>query len=711
MLIEFLLLLLLYQITGDCLIQYDRILFKRKIERFTLLEQIVFSLIFGMLINTAFTIFIIYIGPFSFLLLILLNFLFIILCIILNKRSVYGFFYWRIYSNLKDREKNNISWHYYRKFLFFFIGIIILDLYIKSFIYKFEFVDLNPYANYALNSIRDGWNLYDPDYFFLGYKIRIFTFLLIPFYAIAPSEWIFISGNYLFQLQFFLFFTLVFIILYKFDSKFSILLIFFITAAIVIFPSWFTYFLPSNFFIVLLLGLVIFLFNKDMRSLFLEVILFIFLFIIHIPSAIAMYFIPSSITLIIIWYKNPDFLFKNYYKKKAKVITFIKKNRWKVLLLVIIIIISATLFIIRYFSFIVSLWNKYLNIVPRNAEFPPLLIMQGLTLGFIINIIVLIYSSYLLKKKMIKEKKYQILFLILINLYHIIYILGFEFWNEIIRTTYPELRFIVPLDISLILLIPILYSIIKSNTKFLNKYTVHIKNKLFLINDYLKKYNLNLLHIFDRFKEFFKKKKIQIKKYINISNIVNLSILFSLLFYCMIKAIPNYEKRYYRKRSEDHWVDEYYYATLFLSKITLGYETYMYNGFASIISMRHYFEINLGDLRCINHPQMFLYSLDYQYEGNNSKYQYQLFLNFIFNETKFINKNQANYKDLPEYLKVTKLVDYIIFDNSSNPNLCELMANDTSHFRTMFKLKTFESEYILMPNNQEIDLYIFKTKS
>jgi len=430
---------------------------------------------------------------------------------------------------------------------------------------------------------------------------------------------------------------------------------------------------------------------------------------IHIPSIIAMYLIPFSITLIIIWYKNPEALFKNYQEKKARIKSFIKKNRWKVLFLVITMIISATIFIIISFSFIVSLWNKYIKLDVGIATFPPLIVWQGMTLGLIINITTLGCFLYLLKKKLIKINKYQILFFVILNLYLTIYLTGFDFWNDIIRTTYYEYRFVLHLDVSLIVLIPILFSIIKKNTHFLNKYEYYIKCKLFLINDYLKKYNLNLLFVFNRFNNYLKKKRIDLRKHINISKITNISIFLLILFYCTIKAIPNYNKRYYHRLFEEYWFDEYHYATVFLNDIALGYETYIYNKFTPFTHTRLHMATFLGDLRCINYDQMKKYYLDDRYKTNNSGYEN--FLNFIFNDTKLINTNQGNYKNLPIYLRIAKTVDYILIDSFSNPNLCKLMENDTTHFEKIFQCRIIKSLYVLTSEDPEIFVYIFKSKN
>jgi hypothetical protein len=182
-----------------------------------------------------------------------------------------------------------------------------------------------------------------------------------------------------------------------------------------------------------------------------------------------------------------------------------------------------------------------------------------------------------------------------------------------------------------------------------------------------------------------------------------------------LKAIPNYNKRYYHKYFEEFWFDEYSYAAEFLDSITLGYETYMFNINTGYSHMWPHLHTYLGDLRCINFNQAKDYYNDDSYQSNNS--EYQNFLNFVFNKTKLINNLQANYKNLPGYLKITKNLDYILIDSFSNPNLCELMLNDTTHFKNIFQCRIFNLIFLFNsiilrnPNSLNISVFIFQTKN
>jgi hypothetical protein len=87
------------------------------------------------------------------------------------------------------------------------------------------------------------------------------------------------------------------------------------------------------------------------------------------------------------------------------------------------------------------------------------------------------------------------------------------------------------------------------------------------------------------------------------------------------------------------------------------------------------------------------------------------FLEFVFNSSKFINNLQANYKNLPAYLKFAKTVDYILIDEIYNPNLCKLMLNDTLHFDNIFELRITNLIFLLNSYSLDVSLYIFKTKT
>ncbi len=687
MIIIFLLILLLYELIGDSILQLDRIIFKRRIDRFNLLEHFVFSLMLGLIINTLFTFIVIYIGPFDFTLFLLCNFIFLIVILLINKGSFKGFFYWRAYKGLRNKEKSKRSWHYFRKFFFFFIGIVLLDIYINSFVIELEFVDLYNHSRFALDYIKHGWYYYGSnilfDLFVVDeiYASRIFIFTLIPFYSIAPSGWLYISGILLTKLQFYMIFTLIFIILYKFDSKFNIIIIFFVCAATMMFPSFFTYFLPTNFTIVPFLILLIFLFNENYKSLFIELLLFIFIIFIHITSILFILSIPLILTLLLNWIFDPTSLFHNYYEKKNKIIIYIKKKRWIFLFGIEIIIISSLFLIILNSSYIIDSINSYSNISNSyDVSFlPTLYVWQKLTIGLVFNIGILIGIFYLFKSKKIKRVKYLVLFFFILNLYLTIYLMDYEFWYNIINTFYCEFRLIVYLDISLLILVPVLFSIIFKKTKFLNKKEFYAKKKLLFINNYLKRFDLNVLSFYKKINHFLKRKRIELHNYITFSKLANAIIILILLFYCVIRAIPNYQERYYRDSFEDLAYKSYYITLSLLNTYAIDYQTYMIDPSFSWKITHTY----LYKLRCIDLNQITPYYDDFRYKVNNSGYQD--FLDFVYNTTKIIYYKQATYKY--NYLRYTKRVDYIIIDNFANPKLCNLMLNDTIHFKKIFQIR------------------------
>jgi hypothetical protein len=135
----------------------------------------------------------------------------------------------------------------------------------------------------------------------------------------------------------------------------------------------------------------------------------------------------------------------------------------------------------------------------------------------------------------------------------------------------------------------------------------------------------------------------------------------------------------------------------------------MFNANSPFSHLWAHLHTNLGDLRSIDLGQVRMYMFDSLYSSNNSNYR--AFLNFVFNETKFINKEQGNYKELPNYLKISKKVDYIIIDDLAAPNLCELMLNDTNHFKKTFECRMINLIILSSPQNIDSSVYIFKTKN
>ncbi|TXT64891.1 MAG: membrane protein of unknown function [Promethearchaeota archaeon] len=704
MVIEFLLLLLLFQLSGDCLLQSDRILFKRDFNRFTLLEQFILSLILGLILNIFFTILVIYMVPFNFLLLLIFNFSFLGIHFIFNKFSFKGFFYWQISEIIKNREKCEVSWDYYKKFLLFFIGILILDFYISSFVDHYRYVDLYTPVYYALDSIHYGWNFYSPSFLFNPsdpYKIAFFKFLLIPFFAISPEHWLFISGAFLSRLQFYLFFSLVFIIIQKFDYKYSIFISFLIYIATVVVPSYFTYFLATNFPITIFLAVAVILFNKRIRSLFIELFLILSLILIHLPTFILIYFIPLSITILLAWYFEPEVIFKDYYERKKSLLSFIKKHKVKIVFGILMLFIAVLLVILIYFSMIISILEIYFSleatIIISSFEFI-VYIWKEFTIGLIFNIMLLVLFIILLKKNLITPNKYPVLLFFLLNLYLTIYLLGYEYSTMILRTLYPPQRFIVFLDISLIILVPVVVSLILKHSSKFNRINILRKSENFSINNSKRNFKSEK-HILKR--NSLKALNQKLRKKNKRSTLINSTLIIILLIYCCSKASSNYDNNYYRNR---HYHFDLPYV--FLGQVAFESETFMLNPSYGA-HYRYAALTNLVGLRCIDFNQVRPYYSDNQYQSNTL--HYESFINFIFNEIKSIEKIQAVYKDTS--LRFVIKCDYIIVDSINNPNLCKLMLNDTVHFTKIFQTVMYNDYEILLASLTEVGtLYIFKTK-
>ncbi|TXT64883.1 MAG: membrane protein of unknown function [Promethearchaeota archaeon] len=709
MILEFLSLLLLNQIIGDCILQYDRIFFKRDAERFTLLEQFVFSLILGMLMSGLLTLIVVAFIPFNYYVFLLLNALFIFITIVVNRGRIYGFFYWQIYESIKHKKFDDKTKRYYLKFGAFLIGIILLNLYIRSFIYDIRNIDLLPFADRALSTIRNGLNFNFSNYLFnhkFPFKTYFFSIILIPFYAINPSEWLNIVGVYLSSLQIFLFFILIFILLHIITPKFNIIPVFFITTATVVFLSWFSYFLPTNFTIILFLTFLLFLFNQKIKSLFIGTLLLYFTFIIHPSSTLILYTLPLVLTILLNLRFEPDKLVPSYYKKKEKLISFLKKNKSKMIIGFISLFLILFLFLVINSSFIQDIWNKYIRYSSYNTTLPTPILWRKLTLGFWITLFVLIFFVYLYKRKNSPNKNYLILFFVLFTVYLTIYLLFPELLNDIIRTLYSEFRFIIYLDISLLILIPILLFFIKRDYDlfYRNNFMGVLKRNKKVIREHFIKKKSVFRNLVIRIYLIFKKKNKKYREFINFSNIIYLLTILSLIFYCLLKTIPNYQKRYYHKYFEEFWYDEYSNAFIFLNNIALGYETYMFNQNNPYSHMNAHVSTYMEDVRCVDFNQANFYMNDLKYQTNNSNYQ--AFQNFVFNESKLIE----NDENLPIYLKVVKTVDYIIIDSFLNPNLCKLMENDTTHFTKIFEIPIVNSIIILLNSlNPNMHVYIFKT--
>jgi hypothetical protein len=410
------------------------------------------------------------------------------------------------------------------------------------------------------------------------------------------------------------------------------------------------------------------------------------------------------------WYYEPERLFRNYYERKNKLLSFIKNNKWKIILGTLLLILIAGIGIFLNLSYLKWLINKFIKTTGFNTTISSLSLWRNLTIGFFFNLIVLLLYLYLFRKNKIKKKKYFLLFFFLLNLYLTIYLIDSELWNDIIRTLYAEFRFIVYLDVSLIILVPILFSLILKKTYRLKKARTYIKLKIIEIFRFTKKLSPSISIIFKKL--YFQIKKIKKKwdKHFNLSKIIAVFLFLSLFLYCSFKAVQNYEKRYYHKYFEVFWFDEYTYATEFLDTITIGYETYMFDTNSPYSHMWPHIHTYLGDLRCIRFGEVKPYYNDFKYRGSSSDLEYSNFLNFVFNETKFINKMQANYENLPPYMRITKTVNYILIDSYSNPNLCRLMNNDTTHFDQVFQLRITNPIYIITSGNINLSVYIFRTR-
>jgi dTDP-4-dehydrorhamnose reductase len=437
--------------------------------------------------------------------------------------------------------------------------------------------------------------------------------------------------------------------------------------------------------------------------------LIIFIFIIHIPTTLIVYSIPLFITLLVMLHKEPEKLITNYHIKMAKIKRFIREHKAVLLVGAALFIIGTIIFIIFNYSFLLSLITQYMSLGLVGASQNTMELWMKMTIGLIFNVILLITTFYLFKNKKIKKYNHQTLFFLLLNLYLTIYLLFFDFLNKIIRSVYAEFRFIIYLDVSIIILVPIVFSILVKNTQFLNKTGMYVKRKVVLLKKYFKKMNLNLLYNKYKLNRGFNKNISKLSKYINISNFVNFSLFFLIISYSVCRTIPNYEKRYFHKFFEEFWYDSYEYASKYLSETTIGFESYLYNVNSPFSHLWPQLHINLGELRSIDSKQVRMYMFDSLYTSNNSNYR--AFLDFVFNEIKFINKKQGNYKELPDYLKISIKVDYIIIDDLAAPNLCELMLNDTNHFTKIFECRMINLIILSSPQNIDSSVYIFKTKS
>ncbi|MHA1326898.1 MAG: hypothetical protein ACTSRH_06200 [Promethearchaeota archaeon] len=90
----------------------------------------------------------------------------------------------------------------------------------------------------------------------------------------------------------------------------------------------------------------------------------------------------------------------------------------------------------------------------------------------------------------------------------------------------------------------------------------------------------------------------------------------------------------------------------------------------------------LGDLRCIdpNEIQNFLDDQLYNYNNKNFMVNFNNFIDYCFNQSKNIYSYAANYKNLPDSLKVTNIINYLFLENLTNENLINLIINSNYFF-------------------------------
>ena len=678
MVIQFILILLIFQLSGDILLQLKKIKLYRKIEKFTLLEHFVFSLVLGLILNTFFTLIEVIFTPFNLILLILINIGFILFNFAINKDMFNTFFYSRLVRVIKIKGFTYESKKYYYKFIIYIILISVLDIYFSSLFYQLEFQDLLTYSHYALDSIRNGWNLYDEMFLIGPYNTNIFTFLIIPFYSISPSNWLIISGIYLSKLQFYLFFTLIFISLHRYNSKINPIIVPLIYMSTLYLPSWFYYFLPSNFNLILVLMLVQFLFNKEIRSLFIGFLLFIFIIMFHLPSSLLMFGIPLFFTCLLYYRKEKNYFlnFKRFKRKFKKIWIKSPSFKYTIMISIGIFVILLIMIIIIIWSTFIWIWNNYLMLsIPEEKVKPVWLVWNDFTLGlYIIIPILILLGIFIYRNRNLDYQKYILFFFFILSIYISIIISNFNFWRLIFRSRYPEYRFMIYLDFSLILLIPIFLFDFKNQIEKLYHKVKGLSNHKIKIM-FLKGTYISLITFF--FSSFA----------INIQS--------------------NYRQNYKHDYFADFWPDGYYNATLFLKTQNLLNATYMFNPNGKVFTADwNFFHTFLGDTRCIDLEQIKPYYNDSLYSSENPNHlsEYQSFLHFIFNETKNINPLQANYKNLPDDLKKTKIINYIFIDSLSNENLCNFLLNDTFYFKLIYKDITvydrfknvylFETEYL-----------------
>jgi len=655
MLLIFIILIVLFQISGDVILQINKLYFNKDIDKYTLLEHFLFGLVIGLLINTIFTITEVFLIPFNLFILIIINFFWIFVGFLLNKKSFNNFFYTRLIKCILGHEKLIETKKYYIKFLIFIIFLIIIDLYL-SIIIQTEHIqlDLLVYAHHSLDSIRNGWNYYDPTYLAKRiYYTNFFSFLIIPFYSIDPINWITLTNIYLYRLQFYIFFSLVFSFSYRLNSRlFYLPLILYLSTFH--FLTWFSYVLPVNFNLIFALVLIFFIYEENCKSNFISIFILLFMFLNHATSLIIIFFFPLILTLVIKFMKNPHsfYLYNKLNYLKNKFLKISKIFRFFIIFFFGLIII---LLIIIFFHSFNYYFNVYMSMGRQDYNPLPFFdLWNNFTLGFPIIILICfgITIGLIYNKRRINHIS-KILFFYFLGVYLIVILSNFEFWRHIIRSPYLEYRFIVYLDFCLFFLIPI-----------------------FLFN--LK--NLEHINI-----SKFKKRYYHFKKLVfgNIGSLLFTILLFSL---CFTKIFNNYTTNYNFPYFSKFWPTGYQKATEFVNNNKFSNSTYMFNPEGKIFTANwEFFHTYLGDTRCIDLRDVVKFYNDsiYSYDNPNYTSNYENFTNFIFNKTKNIYPYIANYKNLPNTLRFTKEINFIFIDDASNKNLITLMFSDTK-FNLLF---------------------------
>jgi hypothetical protein len=261
------------------------------------------------------------------------------------------------------------------------------------------------------------------------------------------------------------------------------------------------------------------------------------------------------------------------------------------------------------------------------------------------------------------------------------------------------------LDLSIIILAPIILSILLKNISNLNRKESSNKKENDLTGNVFLALKGKIINFFNKARTLLKNKN---SKPVKVSLIINIILIASTLTYCIYKAIPNYLNEYYH---EDVWArsnnDRLFEM---FGHFGFTYQSYMFNP----NYVRHYRYAALSHLiglRCIDFNLIYPYYKDDLYQENTSNYNN--FLNFVFNETKIIDTRNAIYKE--DIFRYVKRLDYVIIDNVNNPNLCNKVLNDSDHFDIGFKWFLKDPLVSILPKLMdfgEINLiYVFKVKS